>query len=176
MRRIVPAVVFLCLALAGPSWALFGASKRPEVGAAAPRIRGPLLRGGQFDLGPWLGSRAVLLDFWSIYCVACLKEMPSLIRIYEAYRDRGLEAVSVNLDGFGKKRVLRFVRGLDYTIPFPILIDKKREAAARYGVSVLPTTVVIDRKGRISYYHVGYAAGDEVELEQEVRKALGLGP
>ena len=176
MKRIAPAVVFLGLALAGPAWALFGASKRPEVGAPAPRIRGPLLRGGEFDLGPLLGNRAVLIDFWSIYCVACLQEMPSLIRIYRAYKDKGLEAASINLDGFGTKRVLRFVRGLNYSIPFPILIDKKREAAARYGVSVLPTTVVIDRKGRISYYHVGYSPGDEVKLEQEVRRALGLEP
>ncbi len=171
--RILGVLVCLLL-LAGPSWALFGVSKRPQPGSEAPRFAAPLLRGGTFDLGTYLGKNPILLDFWSIYCVACLKEMPSLLDIYERYKDQGLVAVSVNLDSFGAKRVLRFVRGLKYEITFPIVIDKRREAGGRYGVSVLPTTVVIDREGKVLYYHVGYSPGDEKEIEAQVRKALGL--
>ncbi len=170
----VVSALAVVLFLVGHSWALFGASTRPEPGSEAPRFSGPLLRGGSFDLGAHLGKNPILLDFWSIYCVACLKEMPNLLEIYERYKDQGLVAVSVNLDSFGAKRVLRFVRGLKYEISFPIVIDKRREAGGRYGVSVLPTTVVIDREGKVLYYHVGYSPGDEKEIEAQVRKALGL--
>ncbi len=155
-----------------PAHALFGASKRPEVGADAPRFTAPLLNGGEFDLGPYIGNNAILLDFWSIYCVACIKEMPKLVDIYNRYRDKGLVVVGVDLDSFGTRRVIRFVKGLDFKVTYPLVVDKRRQVAARYGVSVLPTTVVISRSGKVLYYHVGYSPGDEKEIEEYVRKAL----
>jgi len=167
--------LLLFLTLANPAQALFGSGKRPEVGDDAPPFTAPLLMGGQFDLGPYIGTNAILLDFWSIYCVSCIQEMPKLVDIYNRYRDRGLMAVGVDLDGFGTRRVVKFVKGLSFEVTYPLVVDKRREVAAKYGVSVLPTTVVIDRAGKIIYYHVGYAPGDEVEIEEMVRKALGEG-
>jgi thioredoxin-related protein len=82
----------------------------------------------------------------------------------------------VDLDSFGTKRVVKFVKGLDFQVTYPIVVDKRREVAARYGVSVLPTTIVIDRRGKVVYYHVGYAPGDEVEIEEVVKQALTSGP
>lgn len=174
MRHL--AVCLLLLAFATPpasSWALFGAAaEKPSVGADAPRFTAPLLEGGDFDLGPLMGQKAILLDFWSIYCVSCVQEMPRLVELYNRFSDN-LAAVGVDLDSFGTKRVAQFVKGLPFKVPYPIVIDKSRQIAARYGVSVLPTTVVIDKQGRILYYHVGYAPGDEKEIEEKIRTAVG---
>lgn len=174
MRRLAATLAFLtALAVPALSWALFGASaEKPKVGTDAPRFNAPLLEGGDFDLGPLLGQKVVLVDFWSIYCVACVQEMPKLVDIYNRYSEQ-LAAVAVDLDSFGTKRVAQFVKGLDFKVPYPIVIDKSRQVAARYGISVLPTMVLIDRQGKIAYYHVGYAPGDETEIEEKVRAAVG---
>jgi len=157
------------------SWALFGSgSEKPEIGDDAPRFTAPLLGGGDFDLGPHLGKSVILLDFWSIYCVSCVQEMPKLVDIYERYKDQGFVTVGVDLDSFGTKRVVKFVEGLDFKVGYPIVVDKQRQVAAKYAVSVLPTTIIIDRQGKVSYYHVGYAPGDEDEIEEKVKAALGL--
>ncbi|MBE0616873.1 MAG: TlpA family protein disulfide reductase [Proteobacteria bacterium] len=159
------------------AWALFGSgSERPEAGDDAPRFSAPLLDGTEFDLGPHLGQSVILLDFWSIYCVSCVQEMPKLVDIHNRYKDQGFLTVGVDLDSFGTKRVVKFVDGLEFKITYPIVIDKQRQVAGKYGVSVLPTTIIIDKKGKVTYYHVGYAPGDEAEIEEKVREALGLGP
>lgn len=163
-------ILALCTTLPGAV-----AAEKPEVGDDASRFTVPLLEGGEFDLGPHIGNKAIVLDFWSIYCVSCVQEMPRLVEIHDRYKEQGLVTVGVDLDSFGVKRVVKFVRGLDFKVSYPIVVDKRREVAAKYGVSVLPTTVIIDRKGKISYYHVGYAPGDEAEIEARVKEALAAG-
>ncbi len=178
MRTFYLAAVLAAVWVASPgiAAATFGTEERLPLGAKAPSFAVPLLQGGDFDLAPHLGKTAVVLDFWSIYCVACVQQMPELSRIHRQYRDRGLVTVGVDLDSFGTKRVAKFVEGLTFDLSYPVVIDKQRQAAAKYGVSVLPTTVIIDREGKVVYYHVGYAPGDEAAIEAEVRKAVGLAP
>jgi peroxiredoxin len=177
VRRVLHLVLMLAAVAAVPhlSWGLFGSSEKPKVGDDAPRFNAPLLAGGDFDLGPYIGQKVILLDFWSIYCVSCVQEMPKLVDIHNRYKDQGLMTVGVDLDSFGTKRVVKFVKGLDFKVTYPIVVDKRREVAARYGVSVLPTTIVIDRGGKVFYHHVGYAPGDEVEIEEKVKHALNSG-
>ncbi len=177
MRRtaVLLMAAALVLSVQGSARALFGSSDKPEVGSDAPRFTAPLLEGGDFDLGPHLGRDVVLLDFWSIYCVSCVQEMPKLVGIHDRYKDQGLVTVGVDLDSFGTRRVIKFVKGLDFNVSYPIVVDKTRQVAGKYGVSVLPTTIIIDRQGKVSYYHVGYAPGDEEEIEAKVKEALGAG-
>ncbi len=176
--RRIPLFLLACLfslLSAQAAWALFGSgSEKPEPGDDAPRFSAPLLDGAEFDLGPHLGKSAILLDFWSIYCVSCVQEMPHLVNIYNRYKDKGFLTVGIDLDSFGTKRVVKFVEGLDFKITYPIVIDKQRQVAGKYGVSVLPTTIIIDKTGKVTYYHVGYAPGDEAEIEEKVKEALGL--
>ena len=174
MRRLL-CVLALALLVPTSSWAMFGTSKRPEVGSDAPSFSVPLLEGGDLDIGPLIGQKAILLDFWSIYCVSCVQAMPSLVDIHNRYKDAGLETIGVDLDSFGTKRVKKFVKGLKFELTYPILVDKRRKMAAKYGVSVLPTLVIIDKAGKVIFYHVGYSPGDEVEVEEKVKEALGVG-
>jgi thiol-disulfide isomerase/thioredoxin len=114
----------------------------------------------------------VLLDFWSIYCVSCIQELPSVIELYEKYKADGLRVLAINLDSFGARRVKRFIAGMEFTIPFPVIIDKKREIAQGYKINVLPTTVLIGKSGNVEMYHIGYQPGDEELLELKIKEAL----
>ena len=172
MRRVPLILALILFAFApGVSWGLFGSTEKLTVGSDAPRFGGSLLDGGEFDLGPLIGKKAVLLDFWSIFCVSCVQQMPKLVETSNRYPDQ-LVVVGIDLDSFGTKRVMQFIKGLDFKVTYPIVLDKTRQVAAKYGVSVLPTAVLIDKQGKILYYHVGYAPGDEAEIDDMVKKAV----
>jgi thiol-disulfide isomerase/thioredoxin len=119
-----------------------------------------------------LGGNVLLLDFWSIYCVACIQEMPHIVSLYNKYKDKGLSVLGINLDSFGARRVKKYIAGMDYEIPFPVAIDKKREMAKGYNVSVLPTTVLVGKNGKVEMYHIGYKPGDEDMLEEKILQLL----
>lgn len=176
MRRFVTVFALfaaLLLRTGSPAAAVEGAP--PPPGNGAPGFTAPLIDGGDFDLAPLLGNQVILLDFWSIYCVSCVQQLPALSALSGRYGSR-VQVVGVNLDSFGTRRVAQFVKGLEPAIPYPVVIDKNRQAAARYGVTELPTTVFIDRRGTIRGYHVGFVPGDEPALEQELMKALAAPP
>lgn len=172
MRRLLSATFIAALMFLSVFAALATASGGME-GQKAQPFKEELLDGGEFDLAPYLGNKVIMLDFWSIYCVSCVQEMPHLVKIQEKY-PKELITVGVDLDSFGTKRVQQFVQKLDFKIPYPIIVDKRRKVAAQYSVSVLPTTIIIDKTGKISYFHVGYKPGDENEIEKKVREAAGL--
>lgn len=119
-----------------------------------------------------IGKNVILLDFWSIYCVSCVQEMPSLVDLFEKYKDQGLMIYGVDLDSFSPRRVKKFIDGLTFKIPYPVIIDKKREIAGNYKVSMLPTTIIIGKDGKVKLYHVGYAPGDEKEFDHLIESLL----
>lgn len=172
MRRLLHAAIvlaFTCLGFAAlPAHAAGGLE-----GQKAPAFQEELLYGGEFDLSQHLGKKVIMLDFWSIYCVSCVQEMPHLVKIQEKYPEQ-LLVVGVDLDSFGTKRVQQFVEKLAFKIPYPVVVDKRRKVAALYQVSVLPTTIIIDKTGKIIYFHVGYKPGDEAEIEKKVKEAGGI--
>ncbi len=165
-RKFLPLFVvgLVLLALPLPAFSV-------AVGDAAPTFIEATLDEGQLNLDDYLGKKVILLDFWSIYCVSCVQEMPSLVKIQEKYPEE-LRIVGVDLDSFGSKRVRQFVNKLDFEIPYPIVVDKRRKVAGLYTVSVLPTTIIIDKSGKIIFFHVGYKPGDEVEIEEIVKHAI----
>ena len=132
----------------------------------------PDMQGEVRSLEDHLGKEVVMLDFWSIYCVSCIQEMPSLIALYEKYRDSGLMVYGVDLDSFSPKRVERFIDGMDFTITYPVIIDRKREIATAFKVGMLPTTIIIGRDGKVKLFHIGYKPGDEDEFDHLLRSLL----
>lgn len=164
-KFLIPALVLAAALFAAPGAFAIG------VGDTAPTFQEEQLEGGQFDLAPHLTKKVIMLDYWSIYCVSCVQEMPHLAKIQTKFPN-DLLVVGVDLDSFGSARVKKFVDNLDFKIPYPIVVDKRRKVAGLYSVSVLPTTIIIDKKGKIIFYHVGYKPGDEVEIEKRVKEAI----
>lgn len=119
-----------------------------------------------------IGKDVVLLDFWSIYCVSCIQEMPSLVALYDKYKDKGFVTYGVDLDSFSPKRVERFIKGLNFTIPYPVIIDRKRQIASAFKVGMLPTTIIIGKDGKVKLFHIGYKPGDEDEFEHLIESLL----
>ncbi len=93
-------------------------------------------------------GQAILLNVWATWCDPCREEMPSIERLYQAYRDRGLRVVAVSIDDAGSAPLIReFVQ--EHHLTFDILHDPKSSIMRLYGVLGVPQTFLISRGGEI---------------------------
>jgi peroxiredoxin len=164
--RTLSALAFVALL-----FGLLPASHAAGPGEPAPTFALPTLEGVQFDLASQIGRKVIVLDWWSINCTTCVQEIPKLIDISTRYPAE-VQVIGINVDSFILKRVQRFLQTQSFRITYPIVIDAGLQVMKKYGSSILPTTVVIDKKGKIVFSHVGYKAGDEAAIEEAIRKAI----
>ncbi len=104
------------------------------------------LDGRQVDLAALRGG-IVLIDFWATTCSPCIAEFPHLQRLYEQYRDQGLEIIGVSLDSVkDRNKVQAFVarRKLPWPQHFP-----GDHAARQFGVTAIPATFLLDPDGMV---------------------------
>jgi thiol-disulfide isomerase/thioredoxin len=172
-KRLLPITPLLlaALCLAAPAFAS-GAGGLVE-GSDFPHFTAKDMSGKMVDTKAYSAGKVMLLDFWSIYCTSCLQEMPFIIDINNRLKDKGLVTLSMDMDSFGVRRVEKFIQGLDFKIPYPTIIDEKRDIGALLKVSMLPTVILVDTKGKVKLFHVGYQPGFEKELEKLILDTLG---
>jgi peroxiredoxin len=92
-----------------------------------------------------LRGKVVFLNFWATWCKPCEAEMPSMERLWQRYRDRGLVVLAVSADADGQGAVGPFVAR--HKLTFPVGLDPKMEVSALYQVWALPSTFIVDRQG-----------------------------
>jgi peroxiredoxin len=119
----------------------------------APDFTLTALDGSPFTLSEHRGE-VVILNFWATWCIPCLAEMPTLEALQQELGDEGLQIVGISQDTGGADEIRPFADQLGVT--YPLLPDPAFNVSARYGgVPVLPTTIVIDREGRITQTEYG---------------------
>ena len=140
-------------------------------GGTAPDFSLKSTEGRTVRLSDYLG-KVVLIDFWSTTCDPCMAEMPHLVDLYKAKKDKGFVVLAVSLDGpESLADVNRVVH--DKEMIFPVLLDQETTVVARYNPKrEMPFSVLIDRNGAIIQKKGGYTPGDEKSLVAEVEKAL----
>ncbi|WP_338357331.1 TlpA disulfide reductase family protein [Yeosuana marina] len=119
-----------------------------------------------------LRGKVVLIDFWSIRCAPCIKEMPHLRNLYDKYKDMGFEVIGVVAEGDSeKKRVLKIIN--ENGANWPQLLDKGLNVKVSYHslfkIGALPTVWLLDKKGIIVDQNARGA-----RLEPLIRKYLEL--
>ena len=130
-----------------------GLTPSPRVGFVAPDFTLDLLGGGQVTLFELRGS-AVVVNLWASWCPPCRAEMPTLQRVYEANRARGVEILAVNTTFQDTQAdAAEFVRAFGLTFSIPL--DRTGEVSRSYLLRALPTTFFIDRKGVIRQVVLG---------------------
>jgi thiol-disulfide isomerase/thioredoxin len=124
------------------------------------------LSGEPFQLSE-LRGRVVLVNFWATWCVPCLSEIPDLSAIQRDLGSQGLRVVGISWDD-SAEGVREFQSDIkqDY-----LVVLGGEDVQARFGgVPSLPTTLVIDREGRIRQKIIG--ARDRAGLEAAVKPFL----
>ena len=112
-----------------------------------------------------LKGKVILLDFWATWCGPCRESIPHLIQLYNTYQKNGLEVIGMNVDRGDIDTIRHFVKSLD--IPYPITITSQ-EVERAYGVTGLPTTILVDKEGRIREKIAGYTSGIGKQMTAKV--------
>jgi thiol-disulfide isomerase/thioredoxin len=107
----------------------------------------PDIKGQQHHLDDYRGQ-VVLVNFWASWCPPCIQEMPVLERLKQKLTDLPFEILAVNV-GEPKYRVWKFVKLISFGLP--VLLDTRKDTFNSWGVSVLPTSFLLDKQGRIRY-------------------------
>jgi peroxiredoxin len=137
----------LLVALGIAVWSLLPA---PE---PMPDTRFNLLDGRQFDSAD-LRGRPLLVNFWSVTCGICIRDMPALTRLQESLAERGLLVIGVALASDPPPAIIDFV---EQRAPgYAIALDVHGEISKAFGdIRATPTTFLIDPSGRIRYTEQG---------------------
>jgi thiol-disulfide isomerase/thioredoxin len=107
----------------------------------------------------------VLLSFWASWCGPCRRELPTVSKLNDEYKSKGLVVIGVNDEGKGPARHYAREAGLT----FPTLDDSGLKAHRRYRVRSIPATFLIDAQGKIVRFFRG--AKDEAELRAALKSA-----
>ncbi|MBX3269218.1 MAG: TlpA family protein disulfide reductase [Sandaracinaceae bacterium] len=127
---------------------LEGRPSNPLVGTEAPTLSLPRLDGPPLELTSLRGD-VVLLDFWASWCGPCRQSIPALNSVHSRYQGR-IQMFGVNLDhGLDAAGVARAHRA--FGAEFPSVRDSGGAAQSAFGVTSIPTLVLIDRAGVIRY-------------------------
>jgi len=99
-------------------------------------------------------------------------ELPRLESLWKKYRDNGFSVVAVEATQ-DRKRAVQFIEKNGLTYHLLEAEEEKIVVKKNFGIKWFPTSYLIDRDGRIMICHVGFRAGDEVELEREILRLAG---
>jgi peroxiredoxin len=112
-------------------------------------------------------GKVVLVDFWATWCGPCVAELPNVLKAYEKHHDKGFEIIGISLDQ-DETKLNNFIKQKNMT--WQHFFDGKgwgNKLAAKYGVSSIPATYLLDGEGKI----IGKNLRGEA-LEAAVAKAL----
>ncbi|HJW50518.1 MAG TPA: TlpA disulfide reductase family protein [Burkholderiaceae bacterium] len=166
MARIRSTVRLLTLAtLAVISGAVVAAT---TAATGAPDFTLPSIDGPNLRLQEQRGQ-VVMINFWATWCGPCRVEMPHLARLYDKYRGSGFTVLAVNIDEDPYKAA-NLAKQLG--MRFPVLLDKEKKVSRLYDLSTMPSTILVDREGRVRYVHRGYRDGYEETYDRQIRELL----
>lgn len=127
----------------------------PTVGFIAPDFTLNDVEGNRVELVRYRGKNPIFLNFWASWCPACREEAPQNEQLYRRMEPKGLAFLAVSIDRgpTAVEQVKKFKEELQ--LSFSPLLDFEGEVFERYGVTAIPTTFLIDRKGKIVAKEVG---------------------
>ncbi|MCB0525339.1 MAG: TlpA family protein disulfide reductase [Lewinellaceae bacterium] len=111
-----------------------------------------------------------VVSFWATWCSPCKKELDAISEIYEDWQhDYDVELVAISTDDArSAAKVPGVVNAKGW--PYRILLDSNKELSRAANIQSVPYTFLLDKEGNIVFEHIGYAPGDEEELEEQIAK------
>jgi peroxiredoxin len=112
----------------------------------------------------------VLVNFWAIWCPPCLAEVPELVALHNAHKDRDLVVIGVALDS-SRSSVKEFAAKKN--ISYPLVLGDHKLAAQIGEVEVLPTSYLYAPNGELVSYQAGDVTRESVETYIRNKKLTG---
>lgn len=152
-----------------------GGRRSALVGHPCPSFEGAVAAGDGASSGDrisleTLRGQVVVLDFWASWCAPCRASMPIVSALAARHREAGLVTLGINVESQRDRSfITRAHRALG--AGFPSLHDERGDMQSAFGISSIPTLVLIDRRGIVR--HVSTGVPSEAELSAEIAELLG---
>ena len=138
-----------------------------------PDLSVKLLDGKQVRLSSLLEEGPLLVSFWATWCAPCKKEMIFLEEFHQKYNENSFRVLAISTDSpKSMSKVKSYIRAKKYT--FLVGIDPNQEIAKKMNALLMPTTLILNKDRKVSWYHQGFIPGDEKEIEAQIRAVLYL--
>ena len=138
----------------------------------APDFTLKTLDGREITLSALRGE-VILLDFWATWCSPCRESIPHLIRLYKTYQKKGVEVIGINMDKRDMETVRQFAMSME--IPYPVVVSLEK-VEKDYGVTSLPSAIIIDKRGRIRGKYRGFTSEIATQMTTTVQELLSENP
>jgi len=138
-----------------------------------PDLSVKLLDGKQVRLSVLLEEGPLLVSFWATWCAPCKKEMIFLEEFHQKYNENSFRVLAISTDSpKSMSKVKSYIRAKKHT--FLVGIDPNQEIAKKMNALLMPTTLILNKDRKVSWYHQGFIPGDEKEIEAQIRAVLYL--
>lgn len=145
------------------------ASARTDVGDPMPPYSATFIDGKPFNVASEKGN-VVFLNVWATWCGPCRFETPELQALQNQYAASGLKVIGVSVDEGDSAAVKTFVT--EQKITYPIAVDPEGRIANLVQTTVLPTSLLIDRNGKIVWRQIGAIMPNDAKLKAAIEKAV----
>lgn len=139
-----------------------------SMGSQAPDFTLKSKSGKNVRLSDYRGQ-VVMINFWASWCGPCRQEMPLLEKMHRRYSKLGFVLLGVNVEADSSK-ANAYLK--DIPVSFPVLYDTNNKASKLYDVSAMPTTIILDRNGKMRFLHQGYKPGYEKDYKKQVKQLI----
>jgi thiol-disulfide isomerase/thioredoxin len=113
-----------------------------------------------------MGNGVTLLHFWATWCGPCREELPMFQRFAERSRQHGITVVPVAVEPDARGVAAYLSKN---EIALDSLFDPTGDFATNYGVDALPTTLVLDRRGKVVNKFIGMTDWDAPEINAQLK-------
>jgi thiol-disulfide isomerase/thioredoxin len=141
-------------------------------GAAAPvsnKDSPPGVTTPHWPLLKSLNGKVVLVDFWASWCTPCLQSFPWMNELQQKHSEKGLVILAINLD---QDPTLADAFLKKVPAKFRVEYDADGTIARQFDVQAMPTSILIDRSGRVRVRHKGFRDKQRAEREGEIEQLL----
>ena len=118
-----------------------------------------------------LENQVLLVTFFATWCPPCIQEIPTFIDLQKSYREKGFSVLAFSVDEGDPEPLFRLIE--KYGINYPVLLADDEVTRGVGGVTGIPVTFLVNRKGEIVKKCLGYVGHDI--LEEEIKAMLAAG-
>ena len=139
------------------------------VGEPMPAYTAKLLDGSDYDVASERGN-VVMINLWATWCGPCRYEIPELEKLHKDHAAARFKVVGVSVDEGGDQVVKDFVE--EQKMTYPVVLDPEGRLATMLDTTILPTTILVDRQGKVVWKKLGVVSASDVEMMSAIEKAL----
>ncbi|WP_317929991.1 TlpA disulfide reductase family protein [Halioxenophilus sp. WMMB6] len=162
IKNLASIALATCLFAAAPTFASV------EIKGTAPDFTLKTKGGENFRLAEHRGE-VLFINFWASWCGPCRQEMPILDELHQRYEGAGFKVIGITIDEDTSEADALLKK---IPVSFPVLYDAQSQVSRLFDVDAMPTSVLIDRSGKMRFLHRGYKPGFEDDYRAQIRELI----